>query len=140
MTEWVVDLGPLHDSFLAYGVDGITAPRMLTQVVWISLRELSAPGRIPEPELPTASDSRAGKGGLIIAVRSRSFRFDVSDGTSLLVLVLVAGDSLVLLFGLLPTGVELAFLHRRGESIGLLAEILLIHNSILRDHECHHAR
>src|SRR5271166_4223215 len=52
----------------------------------------------------------------------------------------LASSLLLLLFSLLPTGIGVEFLHRLGENIGLLTEILLVHDSILVDDECHHAR
>src|SRR5271165_1098107 len=53
---------------------------------------------------------------------------------------LLASNLLLLLFTLLPTGIGVVFLDRLGESIGLLPEILLVHDSILADDECHHSR
>src|SRR5258708_20767751 len=49
------------------------------------------------------------------------------------------GSRLLPRFSLLPTGIGVVFLHARGENFGLLAKILLIHNSILVNDEGHHA-
>src|ERR1035437_6385488 len=53
---------------------------------------------------------------------------------------LPASILLLLLFRLLPTGIGVVFAHGFGENIGLLAEILLIHDSILANNERHHTR
>src|SRR6266853_1072191 len=52
---------------------------------------------------------------------------------------LYASNLVLLLFSLLPTGIGVVFLHSFGVSIGLLAEILLIHHSIQANDERHHA-
>src|ERR1017187_7734886 len=57
----------------------------------------------------------------------------------LLLGLLLASSFVRLLFSLLPTGVGVVFLHRFGENIGLLAEILLVHHSIPVNDEGHHA-
>ncbi len=44
------------------------------------------------------------------------------------------------LFCLMPTGIGVVFLHGFGESLGLLAKIFFVHDSILVHDERHHAR
>jgi hypothetical protein len=54
-------------------------------------------------------------------------------------LVFLLADSLLrLVFRLLPAGIRVVFVHRFGGNIGLLAEILLIHHSVLADDEGHY--
>src|SRR5580700_4741789 len=53
--------------------------------------------------------------------------------------VLSVGSFFLLIFSLPPTGIGIVFLHGFGVVISLLAEILLIHGSILANDECHHA-
>jgi hypothetical protein len=46
---------------------------------------------------------------------------------------------LLLIIVLCPTGIEVVFLHGLGENIGLLPEILAIHDAVLAHNEGHHA-
>src|SRR5260370_23847692 len=49
-----------------------------------------------------------------------------------------ASGLLLLLLGLFPTGIRVVLLHAFGENFGLLAEILLVHDSIRANDKCHH--
>src|SRR5580700_11820868 len=53
--------------------------------------------------------------------------------------VLSVGSFFLLIFSLPPTGIGIVFLHGFGVVISLLAEILLIHDSVLSNDECHYA-
>src|ERR1700722_3266034 len=51
---------------------------------------------------------------------------------------LVASNLVLLLYGLLPFGIGIVFLHGLGECLGLFPEVLLIHHAIVGNDECHH--
>src|SRR4029077_5681148 len=57
-----------------------------------------------------------------------------------LLVFLLANGLRLFVVGLLPAGIGVVFVHRFGDDIGLFAEILLIHHSILANDECHSAR
>src|SRR5580704_15160696 len=69
---------------------------------------------------------------------ARIRRSERRDATPLLGFLLRCSFFL-LLFGFFPTGIGVVFLHGFGEDIGLLAEILLIDNSVGADDEGHYA-
>jgi hypothetical protein len=95
----------------------------------------------PPPPIPAMVTQLLMFGGSLESVpRRKASRRPSSAATRCLLLGFLLGSSLLLLlFSLLPTGIGVVFLHSFGENISLLAEVLLIHYSILVNDECHHA-
>ncbi len=63
------------------------------------------------------------------------------DGSRWLVVGLLCARNLFLLiFRLLPTGIGVVFFHCSGDDVSLRSKILLVHDSILANHERLHTR